>query len=85
MSMVSRWLIAIILLVTAVPVQSVCAAGENDYEIPLSDLKKVEKKKPKKEIREKSRPARPAPEYKPAAPTAQQPTNTSSGESADRK
>lgn len=52
MSMVSKWLIAIVLLVTAVPVQSVSAAGENDYEIPLSELKKVEKKKPKKaEIR----------------------------------
>jgi len=46
--MVSRWLMAIVLLVTAVPVQSVFAAEENDYEIPLSELKKVEKKKPKK-------------------------------------
>lgn len=46
--MVSRWLIAIVLLVTAVPVNSVSASGENDYEIPLSELKKVEKKKPKK-------------------------------------
>jgi hypothetical protein len=46
--MVSRWLIAIVLLVLAMPVQSVCATGENDYEIPLSELKKVEKKKPKK-------------------------------------
>jgi len=46
--MVSRWLIAIVLLVTAVPVESVFAAGENDYEIPLSELRKVEKKKPKK-------------------------------------
>ena len=48
MNMVSWWLIAIVLLVMAVPVQSVSAAGENDYEIPLSELKKVEKKKPKK-------------------------------------
>ena len=46
--MVSRWLIAIFLLVTAMPVQSVSAATGNDYEIPLSELKKVEKKKPKK-------------------------------------
>ena len=45
--MISRWLIAIVLLVTAAPVQSVSAAGENDFEIPLSELKKVEKKKPK--------------------------------------
>ena len=33
---------------TAVPVQPVSAAGENDYEIPLGELKKIEKKKPKK-------------------------------------
>jgi hypothetical protein len=46
--MVSRWLIAIVMLVTAVPVQSVFAAGENNYEIPLSELKKVEKKKAEK-------------------------------------
>ena len=46
--MFSRWLIALVLLVTAMPVQSVFAAGGNDYEIPLSELKKVEKKKPKK-------------------------------------
>jgi hypothetical protein len=55
MSMVSRWLMAAPLLVTAMLVQSVfsvptaySAAGGNDYEIPLTDLKKVEKKKPKK-------------------------------------
>jgi hypothetical protein len=48
--MVSRWLIATVLLVTAVPVQSVSAAGESDYGIPLSELKKVEKKKPKKAV-----------------------------------
>jgi hypothetical protein len=48
MSMVSRWLIAIFLLATAMPVQPVSAAGSDDYEIPLSELKKVEKKKPKK-------------------------------------
>lgn len=48
MSMVSRWLIAIILLVTTITVQSVSAAMGNDYEIPLSELKKVEKKKSKK-------------------------------------
>jgi hypothetical protein len=41
------------MLVTAVPVQSVSAAGENDYEIPLSELKKVEKKKPKKTVTRK--------------------------------
>jgi hypothetical protein len=46
--MVSRWLIALVLLVTAMPVQSVFAAEGNDYEIPLSELKKVEKKKPNK-------------------------------------
>jgi len=53
--MISRWLIVIPLLVTVVLVQSVfcipvaySAAGGNDYEIPLADLKKVEKKKPKK-------------------------------------
>jgi len=46
--MVSRWLIAIFLLVTAMPVQSVSAATGNDYEIPLSELKKVEKKKAEK-------------------------------------
>jgi hypothetical protein len=48
MSMVSRWLIALVLLVTAMPAQPVSAAEGNDYEIPLSELKKVEKKKPKK-------------------------------------
>jgi len=46
--MVSRWLIAIVLLVAAVPVQPVSAAEGNDYEIPLGELKKIEKKKPKK-------------------------------------
>ena len=47
------------------------------------DKRGREKKKPKKkEISgEKSRPARPVPEYKPPVPTPQQPTNTSSGES----
>ncbi len=48
MSMVSRWLIAIFLLVTVMPAQPFSAAGGNDFEIPLSELKKVEKKKPKK-------------------------------------
>ena len=46
--MVSRWLIALVLLVTAMPAQPVSAAGGNDYEIPLGELKKVEKKKSKK-------------------------------------
>jgi hypothetical protein len=47
------------------------------------DKRGREKKKPKKkEIKQSSRLARPAPEYKPAAPTAQQPTNTGSGESS---
>lgn len=55
MSNVSRGLITISLLVTAMFVHSVfsvpaaySAAGGNDYEIPLTELKKVEKKKPKK-------------------------------------
>ncbi len=40
-----------------------------------------EKKKPKKkDIKQKSAPARPAAVYKPAVPAAQQPTNTGSGE-----
>jgi len=48
MEMVSRWLIAMVLLAVAMPVRPVFSAGGDDYEIPLSDLKKVEKKKPKK-------------------------------------
>jgi len=49
MRIVSRWLVAVVLLVTAMPVKPVSAARGNDYEIPLSELKKVEKKKkPKK-------------------------------------
>lgn len=58
MGMVSRWLIVIPLLAMAMLVQSVfsvpvaySAAEGNDYEIPLTDLKKVEKKKPKKAAR----------------------------------
>lgn len=46
--MFSRRLIAVFLLAATVPVQSVSAAGGSDYEIPLSELKKVEKKKQKK-------------------------------------
>jgi len=53
--MISRWRIVILLLATAMLVPSgfcvppaYSAAGGNDYEIPLADLKKVEKKKAKK-------------------------------------
>lgn len=55
MSVVSRWRIAVPLVAAAMLVQSVpdlsaasAAAGGNVYEIPLSELKKVEKKKTKK-------------------------------------
>ncbi|KAB0665010.1 hypothetical protein F6V25_10285 [Oryzomonas japonica] len=55
MSMFSRWRIAVPLVVASMLVQPVLdlsaassAAGGNVYEIPLSELKKVEKKKPKK-------------------------------------
>ncbi|KAB0671216.1 hypothetical protein F6V30_01090 [Oryzomonas sagensis] len=55
MSMFSRWRIAAHLVVASMLVQPVLdlsaassAAGGNVYEIPLSELKKVEKKKPKK-------------------------------------
>jgi hypothetical protein len=42
-----------------------------------------EKKKPKKMgIKEKTRSARPPGDYKPVAPTGQQPINTGSGESS---
>jgi hypothetical protein len=41
-------LIMVFLLVQPVPGAQAAAAGGNDYEIPLSDLKKVEKKKAKK-------------------------------------
>jgi len=45
------------------------------------DARGREKKKPKKkDIKQKSAPARPAAVYKPAAPAAQPPTNTGSGE-----
>lgn len=56
MSVVSWWLIAVFLLVTALPVQpgvaiaAASTAGGNDYEIPLGELKKVEKKKTKKRV-----------------------------------
>lgn len=52
--MISRWRIVIPLLATALLVPSgfcvpaAYSAGGNDYEIPLADLKKVEKKKAKK-------------------------------------
>lgn len=55
MSMFSRWRIAAHLVVASMLVQPVLelsaassAAGGNVYEIPLNELKKVEKKKPKK-------------------------------------
>jgi len=76
MSIASRWLIAIVLLVTAVPVQPVSAAGENDYEIPLSELKKVEKKKPKKTETKKRK------ERKKADTTSQETTREVSGAAA---
>ncbi|MGD0586830.1 MAG: hypothetical protein ABSA86_13845 [Oryzomonas sp.] len=76
MSIASRWLIAIVLLVTAVPVQSVSAAVENDYEIPLSELKKVEKKKPKKTETSKRK------ERKKADTTSQETTREVSGGAA---
>jgi hypothetical protein len=45
------------------------------------DTRGREKKKPKKkEIKHPSGPVRPAPEYKPVAPTTQGPTNTGSTE-----
>jgi len=48
MGKVSRWLFIMILLALVVPLQPVLAVGENNYEIPLNELKKVEKKKPRR-------------------------------------
>jgi hypothetical protein len=79
--MVSRWLIAIVLLVMAVPVQSVSAAGENDYEIPLSELKKVEKKKLEKRKPKKVE-SRKRKERKKAETTSQETPSEFSGAAA---
>jgi len=47
------------------------------------DKRGREKKKPKQErIKQKSKSEREAPEYKPGAPAAQQPTSAGSGESS---
>lgn len=79
--MVSRWLIAIVLLVMAVPVQSVSAAGENDYEIPLRELKKVEKKKVEKKKPKKVE-TRKRKERKKAETTSQETPSEVSGAAA---